>query len=239
MKPLGESKSDLDILTMLAPLLDMDDSLLQRGTPRDWVDHIIQDTGWTVEKLQKQGRPVVMHNYEPYVPGSYTAQGYHTPSGKFEIASGLVEQFSQGKGYSLIPTWEPPEAGPRPREYPLNLISGVRFSTALNSRLHHVEMLRDFRPEPLVELHPETAEELGVRDGMPVAVENELGRVVMRAKCTARVSPGDVYAFHGYEEADVNELFSNDALDPYTGFPAFRLTHCRVTPVQREENTHG
>ena len=54
VKPLGESKSDLDILTMLAPLLDMDDSLLQRGTPRDWVDHIIQDTGWTVEKLQSR-----------------------------------------------------------------------------------------------------------------------------------------------------------------------------------------
>ena len=239
VEPLGESKSDLDILALLAPRLDMDDPLLQRGTPRDWINYIIQDTGWTVEELQKQGKPVVMHNYEPYVPGTYTAQGYHTPSGKFEIASGLVKRFSQGKNYSLIPTWEPPEAGPRPEEYPLNLISGVRFPTALNSRLHHVAALRDFRPEPLVELHPETAERLGIRDGMQAAVENELGRVVMRVKCTARVSPGDVYAFHGYEEADVNDLFSSEALDPYTGFPAFRLTHCRVTPANREEAAHG
>lgn len=231
---VGDSKSDLEILELLAPRLDMEDELLQKHSYRAWVDYIIQDTGWTVEELQKHDLPVLMKNYQKYVPGTYTRDGYHTPTKKFEIASGLVEQYSWGEGCSRFPTWEPPDPDADLQHYPLHLISGVRFPTSLSSRLHLVKTLRDFVPEPVVELHPETAEALGITNGSYVLVENELGRVKMRAKCTAKIRQDDVYAFYSYSEADINDLFSNQRLDPYIGFPSFRLTHCRLTPLQEE-----
>ena len=89
-----------------------------------------------------------------------------------------------------------------------------------------------------MELHPDTARAYGIENGDRVRVENELGSVILRAKCTAKVRPDDVYAFHSYSEADINDLYSNQNLDPYTGFPSFRLTHCRIVRV-REEGEHG
>ncbi len=236
---VGESLSDLEILERLAPRLDMNDELLQKKSARGWVDYIIQDTGWTVDELQKHDLPVKMKNYEKYVPGNYTAQGYHTATGKFEIASGLVARYAEKYGYNVIPTYDAPIVKADTAVYPLRLVSGVRFPTSLNSRLHKVPMLRDFVPEPLLEIHPQTAEKMGIESGDMVAIENELGRIVMRAKCTAKIAPEDVYAFHGYSEADVNDLFSNKELDPYTGFPAFRLTHCRVYKVRKEGVHNG
>lgn len=232
---VGESKSDLEILQLLAPKLDMDDELLQKHPYQDWVDAILQGTGWTTATLQEHDLPVKMKNYKKYIPGDYTAKGYDTPSGKFEIASGLVERYCPD--LPAIPTWETPDPYADAR-YPLHLISGVRFPTALNSRLNHVKMLRDFVPEPLLELHPDTARAYGIENGDRVRVENELGSVTLRAKCTAKVRPDDVYAFHSYSEADINDLYSNQNLDPYTGFPSFRLTHCRIVRV-REEGEHG
>lgn len=229
---VGNSKSDMEILELLAPKLDMDDELLQKHPYRDWVNYVIQDTGWTVEALQQFDLPVKMKNYAPYHAGDYTARGYDTPTGKFEIASGLVEKYSWGEGCRAIPTWESPDPSADDARYPLHLISGVRFPTSLNSRLHKVKSLRDFVPQPLLELHPETAAALHIADGIDVWVENELGRIKLRAKLTARIRPDDVYAFHGYSEADVNDLFSAEVLDPYTGFPSFRLTHCRVYAAQ-------
>ncbi|MEA4896531.1 MAG: molybdopterin-dependent oxidoreductase [Oscillospiraceae bacterium] len=232
---VGQSLSDMEILERLAPKLDMDDPLLQKKTARDWVDYIIQDTGWTAEELQKHVLPVKMHNYKEYVPGTYTEQGYNTPSGNFEIASGLVGRYAESHGYSEIPTYDPPDVASDTAAYPLQLVSGLRFPTALNSRLHGVESLRDFVPEPVAEIHPRTAARLAIGEGDRVAIENELGRVVMRARLTARILQDNVSVFHGYSEADVNDLFSSQSLDPYTGFPAFRLTHCRICPAAEEE----
>ena len=235
---VGESLSDLEVMERLAPKLDMDDELLQKHPYQAWVDYILQDTGWNTETLQAQDKPVLMKNYVPYQAGTYTARGYDTPSGKFEIASQMVGRYRDCLGYSAIPTYDEPDPAAT-EAYPLRLVSGLRFPTALNSRLHNVKALRDFVPEPVAELHPDTAKAFGLRDGDMVAIENELGRIVMRAKCTAKIQPGEVSAFHGYPEADVNDLFSSELLDPYTGFPMFRLTHCRIYKQAEGGGNHG
>lgn len=224
---VGESKSDLEILSELAPRLDHNDALLNRGYEA-WIDYILQDTGWTVDRLKREELPVRVDNYRPYVFGSYTKSGYKTPTGKFEIHATLLDPYVKSHGYSPIPTVEPPLTEEEREAFPFVLTSGVRVPNSLNSRLHDVANLRALRPEPVAELNDEQAEEMGIRAGDPVRVSNAQGSIRLKALPTARIVRNTVQVFHDYREADVNTLMDENRLDPYTGFPGYRTVPCRV-----------
>ena len=48
----------------------------------------------------------------------------------------------------------------------------------------------------------------------------------MKAHPSRRVQPGVVFFYHGYSQADVNALMSDQHVDPYSGFPAYNATRC-------------
>jgi anaerobic selenocysteine-containing dehydrogenase len=58
--------------------------------------------------------------------------------------------------------------------------------------------LREFHPDPLVEIHPETAASLGIIDGDWVCVENMFGKCKLKANVTPIVHPKVVHAQHGW-----------------------------------------
>lgn len=227
---VGDSRSDLEILSDLAQLVDHDDDLLRQGY-RAWVNYIIQDTGWTVEELQKQELPVRVKNYRPYVPGTYTKEGYRTKTGKFELHATYLDAYAQSHHYDCIPTYTPPFQEEERKRYPFVLTSGVRVPNCLNSRLHDVPSLRALRPDPVAEINYRQARELGIQEGDRVRIYNDFGQVVMRALPTGCVARDCVHALHGYREADINTLMSAERLDPYTGFPAYRTTLCALEKV--------
>lgn len=228
---VGESKSDLEILSDLALLVDHDDDLLRKGHEA-WVDYIIQDTGYTVAELKKHDLPVRVKNYRPYQFGDYTRHGYRTPTGKFELHATYLDAYAEQYGYDCIPTYEPPITQEEAAEHrPFTLVAGVRVPNSLNSRLHDVPSLRALRPEPVAELNTEQAEEMGVAEGDLVRLTTDNGSVVLHALLTARVPRDMVQAIHGYREADVNDLIGEDRLDPYTGFPGYRNIPCMVEKV--------
>lgn len=231
---VGKSKSDLEILSELALLIDHDDELLCQGY-RAWVNYIIQDTGWTVEELQKHDMPVKVKNYEPYEPGTYTKKGYNTKTGKFEIHATFFDPYAETYKLDCIPTYLPPYTDEEIEKYPFILTTGVRIPNSLNSRLHGAPALRSLRPEPLVELNYDQAKEMGIMPGDKLRIYNDYGSVIMKAKPTGCVARGCVHAFHGYAEADVNTLMSEKRCDPYTGFPAFRTTPCMIEKVGEAE----
>ena len=231
---VGESKSDLEILSDLALLVDHDDDLLRQGHEA-WVDYIIQDTGYTVAQLKQYDHPVRVKNYRPYVFGSYTREGYRTPTGKFELHATFLDPYAQSHGYDCIPTYSPPVRPEEAAGRPFVLVAGVRVPNSLNSRLHDVPSLRALRPYPAAELNDKQAGELGIREGDRVRVTTDQGSVILRALPTPRVPRGMVQAFHGYREADVNDLISEDRLDPYTGFPGYRSIPCSVEKMEETE----
>ena len=72
------------------------------------------------------------------------------------------------------------------------------------------------------------AERLGIELGDPVEITASVGSLTFQALPTATVQPGEVYIYHGYRELDINSILDGAALDPYSGFPAYRSACCNV-----------
>ena len=224
--PLGQSKSDADILCELAGYLDLDDPLLRSGY-ENCVRDIIRDLSVTVEELKAADLPVLVPEREPYAEGAYIEGGMDTPSGKFELDS-LVIQTHPEWGLDSLPTYRCSLNQADETDYPFILCAGARIPHALHSRLHDVPWLRSLRPEPEADLALCDAERLGIKKGDKIQLFTTVGSIEVKANPTARVLPGMVHMYHGYREADVNSLMDRDNLDPYCGFPGFRSTRCGV-----------
>ena len=97
------------------------------------------------------------------------------------------------------------------KDYPYILTTGARVYSYFHSEGRQIPYLRELCPEPLVEIHPEDAEKLGIRDGEWVKIENSYGFCFERAKITPVGKPGLVHAQHGWwfpeEDAEAPHLY--------------------------------
>ena len=93
--------------------------------------------------------------------------------------------------------------------------------------------MRKRYPEPLAQLHPDTAQNLGIADGDMVSVETKRGSVEMKAQITSDTLPQVVSIPHGWGgKANANLLTAGDILDPISGFPTFKSMLCRVRKLE-------
>jgi anaerobic selenocysteine-containing dehydrogenase len=83
-------------------------------------------------------------------------------------------------------------------EYPLILITGRRVATLYHSEHRQIPWLRQFEKEPYVEIHPDTAREIGILDGEWIWIEGVRGKVKRKARLTPVVHPKTVMAPHGW-----------------------------------------
>lgn len=226
--PLYESKPDPQIICELAAYLDLDDDLLKSGYEAT-MRYLISDLSVTLEELKEAPLPIRVKEFKPYIPGTYLKNGFGTASGKLELDSLLIQGLrDQYPGLDSLPTYRESWDGAEKEKFPLTLITGARLPNAIHSRLHEVPWVRSLHPEPTVDMNPEDAGRLGIHEGSPVCLATCAGAVHVKAHLTAAVLPGDVYLYHGYREADANELIPADHLDPYSGFPGFRQIRCRI-----------
>ena len=227
IQPLYQSKHDAQIICELAEHLDLDDDLLRQGYDAT-LRYLIQGTGLTLEQLRQADLPLEVPNCRPYTPGWYLDHGFETKTGKIELYSQLIADLRR-PDLDPLPVYEDSFFADAPEEeYPFTLATGARLPHAVHSRFHKVPWARSLRAEPTAELHPQDAEELGICDGDWIELSTPHGSVRVKAHLSLGQLRGDVDLYHGYEEADVNELVGRDYLDRYTGFPGYRQLRCRV-----------
>lgn len=227
VEPLGEARSDARILCELAQAMDLDDELLRQGPDACW-RWILQDLPVTLEELRASDKPVKLPGVEPYVPGTMLEQGLDTASGKFELWSEAIAKYPQ---LDPLPAYTPPFDTPSDPDWPFHLCSSPRITNALHSRLHKVPWARSLRPAPAADLNPDDAAALGIAQGDDIELSSPRGAIVVKANLSYKVDPGMVYFYHGYSEADANLLTDNEALDPYSGFPAYRDTRVQIRRI--------
>jgi len=130
------------------------------------------------------------------------------------------------------------------REYPLILTTGARSNPFFVSEGRQIPSLRRINPDPLVEIHPATAERLGINKGDWVWIETPEGRVRMRAALFDGIAPDVVSAQHawwfpeegppeyGWKKSNINLLLGDKAgYDPETGAECLRSSLCKIYPV--------
>ncbi|MBW1900727.1 MAG: molybdopterin-dependent oxidoreductase [Deltaproteobacteria bacterium] len=109
--------------------------------------------------------------------------GFPTPSGKIELYSTILEKL----GYDPLPHYQEPPESPIStpdvaREYPLIFNTGGRFMPMHHSEFMHSELGRTSHPDPLMDIHPDTARDLGIEDGDLAYIETRRGRIKQRAR---------------------------------------------------------
>jgi anaerobic selenocysteine-containing dehydrogenase len=143
--------------------------------------------------------PQKYKKYEEPDPKTGQPRGFATPSGMVEIHSSILEKL----GYDPLPFYEEPAESPIStpevaEEYPLILTTGARFMPFYHTEHRQVATLRKKHPDPLVQIHPETARALGVAEGDWVWIATRRGKCRQRARLTDAVHPQVVSAQHGW-----------------------------------------
>ncbi|MCF1486759.1 bifunctional nitrate reductase/sulfite reductase flavoprotein subunit alpha [Pseudomonas sp. AA27] len=116
--------------------------------------------------------------------------------------------------------------------YPFVLNTGrVQHQWHTLTKTGKVPSLNRLEPGPFVEIHPDDARRLGIRDKDQVAIRSRRGQALLPARLSDRVLPGGCFApFHWNdlygEQLAINALTS-DAVDPTSLQPAFK--YCAVT----------
>jgi predicted molibdopterin-dependent oxidoreductase YjgC len=123
------------------------------------------------------------------------------------------------------PSLELPDAA-----YPLLLNTGrtgIHWHTGSMTRRSHL-LDREER-SAFIEIHPEDAARHAIRDRQQVSVESRRGRVEATATLTDRVPSGQVFMPFHFVEGAANAL-TNNALDPESGIPEFKVCAVRIAP---------
>jgi assimilatory nitrate reductase catalytic subunit len=115
---------------------------------------------------------------------------------------------------------------------PLYLVTGralQHYQSGAQTR--RVAELTRSLPDPYVELHPELAERLGLEPGDDVRVSSTRGEAVATARITDTIRPDTVFMpFHWSGPGSANRV-TNDALDPLSGMPEFKVCAVAVERV--------
>jgi anaerobic selenocysteine-containing dehydrogenase len=212
------------------------------NTVEDALDYLLEPSGLTWEQFKEKG----------YLRGEmvyykYKQRGFSTPTKKVELYSTILEKW----GYDPLPKYvevpESPVSTPHLlKDYPYILNAGLRTPTFFHSANRNIPWLREIRPYPIVEIHPETAQKHNIKDGQWVYISSPRGRIKQRAKLNDNIDPRVVVAEHGWwypEQKDpghgwnvsnVNILTNNayETLDPAMGSTNLRVCLCNISPCE-------
>ncbi|SCL13250.1 assimilatory nitrate reductase (NADH) alpha subunit apoprotein [Micromonospora rhizosphaerae] len=113
--------------------------------------------------------------------------------------------------------------------YPVHFTTGrVLAHYQSGTQTRRVAALRRAAPGAFVELHPDLAARLGVTEGDEVRVVSRRGELRAPARLSPAIRPDTVFApFHFAGAARANSV-TNDALDPVSGMPEFKICAVRV-----------
>lgn len=228
---IGDSKSDVEICTELARVMDLPDEVLKKGYEYFIQHYILDDYGVSIDTLKKVELPIKIAEEKKEEELCELKKGLNTPTGKFELKSAVIEAHPEW-GLDALPTYREPLDEGDPQLYPFVFTSGSRIPNAIHSRLHKVPRNRSLRPEPTADMNREDCEKLGVKEGDDIEIYTKKGSVFVQVHPTLTVPQGLVNLFHGYSEADAESIMDGDHLDPYSGFPAYRSVRCNVRKKQ-------
>jgi anaerobic dimethyl sulfoxide reductase subunit A len=205
IEPLGECKSDLDIVTELAARLGFKD--FNPYSEDQWLRMFVENTPdlaaqikdfdqFKREGIKRIALPKPIVAFQKQI-ADIEKNPFPTPSGKIEIYSQRAADLDNPLCPPIPKYLGTPEDrnDPRHEKYPLQLLT-PHPRNRVHSELYKVDWLREVEPHR-VWINPVDARARGIGDGDEVQVFNDRGRVAIPAWLTERIIPGVVSIFEG------------------------------------------
>jgi sulfite reductase (NADPH) flavoprotein alpha-component len=153
----------------------------------------------------------------------------------------LVFPTPHGKGVFLARPHVDPAEMPDP-EYPIVLNTGrLQHQWHTMTKTGKVPTLNKLNPGPFVEIHPEDAACLGIREKDTVEIRSRRGRALLPAVVTDRVRAGNCFTPMHWNDVFGEDLCINavtsDATDPISQQPEFKFCAVSVTRVASRQDT--
>ncbi|MFV0387426.1 MAG: molybdopterin oxidoreductase family protein [Pyrinomonadaceae bacterium] len=226
--PPGEATQDWRIIEKLAERLGRG-KYFQFANPGEIFDEMRVASkggkadyfGITYEKIEKQNGvfwscPTLDH---PGTPRLFEEK-FNLPDGKAKFHA--VE-------------FNPPDEVPD-EEYPLALTTGrVVFHYLSGNQTRRIGFLMEQCPEPYVEVHPETAAKLNIKEGERVKVASRRGEGEFPAMIVKTIRPDTIFIpYHWGENLAANQL-TNPKLDPVSKIPEYKACAARIEKINSRE----
>ena len=216
--PVGESKTDMDILAEIADRFGLKDVYLEGNTEESYLRKMFATTNipLSFEEMQEKGY-YVWPAPKDYKPNKQFNDFYHdpdanpmpTPTGKVEIFSTMAwERYGDHPEIPPIPKYIPELEGHEPSElkqkYPLQQLLAhpkFRFHGKYNdctwlSEAYKVKGLDGYMYEPVL-VHPKDAADRGLQEGDIVICRNDRGQVMAGVHITYRMKEGVAQLTYG------------------------------------------
>jgi cysteine desulfurase NifS len=243
ISPVGEARNAFFIFADLAERLGY--GHLYPQNEEELLRYVLKGSPFTLEEVRACGGQVKIETaimqYKKWEKGLLRPDGrpgFDTPTGKFEIASTILEEH----GYDPLPVYTEPLESPlsQPelaKKFPLVFNSGARVTTDFRSQFHGIPGLVKKRPEPTVMINTADAGARGIAHGEVVILASPRGKVRMRAIVTDDIVSGAVEANMGgggplgpkaWQECNINDL-TDLRFDPISGFPIYKALLCEVS----------
>jgi len=230
--PPGDAWPDVKIVIELAKRLGIGEHFPEDG--KTAVDLVLEPSGLTWDEFKDQR---MVRSVKRYVePSDITVR---TPSGKIEIVCEQMKAFDS----SSLPRWAELSrfyAGDLTEEFPLLLTTRLEEAYKLTG-FKQLASGQKRKSEPILEMHPDTAKELGLEAGEWVGIETRNGRIKQKLNLDPDLDPKVVYASFGWwfpetagnlyewDKSNVNILFDTQSEEPATGTVEVRGIPCRVS----------
>jgi len=187
--------------------------------------------GLSLDLLRQNPHGIDFGALEPRLPGHLK-----TPEHRIDLFAGPFAEDLERLA-ARLPEWADDER--------LRLV-GRRHLRSNNSWMHNLQVLVKGKPRCTLQLHPDNAADLGLRDGDPAVIRSRVGEVTAPVEVTDSVMPGVVSLPHGWghgkpgarmavagEHAGVNSNVLTDPtmIDPMSGNAVLNGIPVEVVPA--------
>lgn len=230
LDPIPECRDEKQILIDLAKKMGLTDFW---QSVEQTLDHRLEPVGMTFEEFKKTGKYNTPITYK-----SYEQKGtFRTPSGKVELYADYLNLM----GISPLPVFSEPTESPVDspelrKDFPLILTTGGRNLVYYHSSHRNIKSLHEKSPDPELQIHPDTAQSLGVEEGEWVFLVSPRGKVEIKIKYYEDIHPQVVHSPHGYwygvengwQRVNINMLTDDQMLCPVTASVPIKALLCRI-----------
>ncbi|MDO4942697.1 MAG: molybdopterin-dependent oxidoreductase [Lachnospiraceae bacterium] len=204
--PLGEAKSNWDVFCLLAEYMGFEETMWKLSC-EELADQIVDESPQLKQLWNEDAFTRYQNGYGVLLPADDPLH-FKTPSGKIELINERLGREDR------IPHYKGNYGG----KYPLSLVSAPHVQT-LNSTFTDRKDLIEKRGNMCLMIHPNDADERGIKDGNFVKAYNDHAEVIFKASVTEKVKQGSVIAEgvfqsgQSYNGLTVNALMSQKLTD--------------------------